>query len=101
MTPPSGRAENNCGEGDAIQLRDRYLSRSKERGEEEWPFFALSSFPCLAGMGALALGKDGVVARGFPGAEVSDFLEGGRRGVDSEDALGRPYLLCSVDSAAA
>lgn len=50
------------------------------------------------------MGKDGIVARGLLGAEggleVSDFLEGGRRGVDGEDRLGRPYLLCSVDSAA-
>ena len=50
------------------------------------------------------MGRDSLIARGLLGAEegleVSGFLEGGRRGMDGEDMLGRPYLLCSVDSAA-
>jgi hypothetical protein len=49
------------------------------------------------------MGEGGVVVRGLAGAEerleVGVFLGGGR-GVDSVDALGRPYLLCSADSAA-
>jgi hypothetical protein len=86
--------------GGAIQLRGRYLSQN----EEEWRFFAPSSFPRFAGTGAPVVGKDGMVARGLLGAEeglqASDFLEGGRRGVDGEDRVGMPYLLCSAESAA-
>jgi hypothetical protein len=83
-------------EGGAIQLSGRYFFRRKERGEKEELFFTLSSLPRLARSRAPAMGEGDVVVRGL---EEGVFLGGGR-GVDSVDAYGRPYLLCSADSAA-
>jgi len=102
---PSGRAENDFGDAGASQPRGRYFVQSKERWEEYF-FFALSALPRSRGRGkeAALADEDSVIARGLAGAggslEVGDFLEGGRMGMDSADASWRPYLLCSMDSAA-
>jgi len=64
---PSGKAEKNCGKDGANQLRGRYFTRSKERGEGRF-LFDTSSLPRLAGEGAV-VDEGSVVARDMAGSE--------------------------------